>query len=108
MKKIAAILLCLVVVQLSKAQERVITTGVPFLLVAGDARSAGMADNGVATSTDAYSQQWNPAKYSSVNQVNVINENRIPYLNAIFILLWFGIMKIQLYNDSRNLMSDSR
>ena len=64
MKKIAAILLCLVVVQLSKAQERVITTGVPFLLVAGDARSAGMADNGVATSTDAYSQQWNPAKYA--------------------------------------------
>ena len=37
-----------------KAQDRVITTGVPFLLVAADARSAGMADQGVATSADAF------------------------------------------------------
>jgi len=98
MKKIAAILLCLVVVQLSKAQERVITTGVPFLLVAGDARSAGMADNGVATSTDAYSQQWNPAKYSFsldkqgfalsytpylVELVNDISLGQVNYFNKI-------------------------
>ena len=98
MKKIAAILLCLVVVQLSKAQERVITTGVPFLLVAGDARSAGMADNSVATSTDAYSQQWNPAKYSFsldkqgfalsytpylVELVNDISLGQVNYFNKI-------------------------
>ena len=80
MKKIAAILLCLVVVQLSKAQERVITTGVPFLLVAGDARSAGMADNGVATSTDAYSQQWNPAKYSFSLDKQGFSLSYTPYL----------------------------
>lgn len=34
----------------SSAQERVITTGVPFLMVAADARAAGMADIGIATS----------------------------------------------------------
>ena len=66
MKKIALLLTVLVVSQYAKAQEdnRVITTGVPFLLIAADARSAGMADMGVATSTDAFSQQYNPAKYA--------------------------------------------
>ena len=41
---------------------RVITTGVPFLLIASDARAASMGDMGVATSVDAYSQNWNPSK----------------------------------------------
>jgi hypothetical protein len=80
MKKIAAILICLLLLQLSKAQERVITTGVPFLLVAGDARSAGMADNGVATSTDTYSQQWNPAKYSFSLDKQGFSLSYTPYL----------------------------
>ena len=44
--------------------SRVITTGVPFLLIASDARAAGMGDLGVATSADAYSQHWNPSKYA--------------------------------------------
>ncbi|MEO8933678.1 MAG: hypothetical protein ABI295_05175, partial [Xanthomarina sp.] len=43
--------------------SRVITTGVPFLLIAADARGAAMGDMGVATSTDAFSQQWNASKY---------------------------------------------
>ena len=34
--------------------SRVITTGVPFLLIASDARAAGMGDMGVATSVDTY------------------------------------------------------
>jgi hypothetical protein len=78
------------------AQERVITTGVPFLLVAGDARAAGMGDNGVATSPDVYSQQWNPSKYAfSIDQqgfsvgytpylvelVNDISLSQITYFN---------------------------
>ncbi len=67
MKKIAVLLFCLFAVQFSRAQEdgnRVITTGVPFLLIAADARSASMGDQGVATSPDAFSQQYNPAKYA--------------------------------------------
>ena len=64
MKRIAVLILCLSAIQISKAQERVITTGVPFLLVAADARAAGLGDQGVATSADAFSQQWNPAKYA--------------------------------------------
>ena len=34
--------------------ERVITTGVPFLLIASDARAAGLGDMGVATSCLLY------------------------------------------------------
>src|SRR6218665_2682749 len=64
MKKIAVILICFLTSQITKAQDRVITTGVPFMLIAADARSAGMADQGVATSADAFSQQYNPAKYA--------------------------------------------
>ena len=64
MKKIAVILICFLTVQFSNAQDRVITTGVPFLLVAADARSAALGDQGVATTPDAFSQQYNPAKYA--------------------------------------------
>ena len=32
--------------------------------VAPDARAAGMGDMGVATSVDAFSQQWNISKYA--------------------------------------------
>ena len=39
--------------------SRVITTVVPFVLIGADPRAAGLADMGVATSADAFSQQWN-------------------------------------------------
>jgi hypothetical protein len=80
MKKIASLLACILIIQFSKAQERVITTGVPFLLVAGDARSAGMADNGVATSPDVYSQQWNPAKFAFSTDKQGVSVGYTPYL----------------------------
>lgn len=65
------------------AQDRVITTGVPFLLVAADARAAGMADQGVATSADAYSQQWNPAKYAFALDKQGFAVSYTPYLTAL-------------------------
>ena len=66
-----------------KAQERVITTGVPFLLVASDARAAGMADQGVATTADAYSQQWNPAKYVFALDKQGFSISYTPYLTQL-------------------------
>lgn len=80
MKKIVAVIACILVIQFSKAQTRVITTGVPFLLVAGDARSAGMADNGVATSPDVFSQQWNPAKFAFSTDKQGFSVGYTPYL----------------------------
>ena len=60
---------------LSFAQNsnRVITTGVPFLLITADARAAGMGDLGVATSVDNYSQYWNPAKYVFSSNKNCLS-----------------------------------
>jgi hypothetical protein len=108
----------------SSAQERVITTGVPFLMVAADARAAGMADIGIATSTDAFSQQWNPAKYAfsekdqgfSVSYtpyltdlVNDISLGQITYFKRINekstwagSLRYFGLGNIELRNDAND------
>ncbi|MDP2162355.1 MAG: type IX secretion system outer membrane channel protein PorV [Flavobacterium sp.] len=85
MKKIVLILTCLILSQESFSQEnqRVITTGVPFLLIAADARAAGMADVGVATSTDAYSQQWNPAKYAFAIDKQGFSMSYTPYLTGL-------------------------
>ncbi len=86
MKKIAILFLCLFAVQFSKAQEdgnRVITTGVPFLLIAADARSASMGDQGVATAPDAFAQQYNPAKYAFASDKFGGAVSYTPYLTDI-------------------------
>ncbi|WP_345092164.1 type IX secretion system outer membrane channel protein PorV [Flavobacterium chungnamense] len=83
MNNLILILLLVFSTQNVNAQDRVITTGVPFLLVAADARAAGMADQGVATSADAYSQQWNPAKYAFALDKQGFAVSYTPYLTAL-------------------------
>jgi hypothetical protein len=63
--------------------SRVITTGVPFLLIASDARAAGMGDMGVATSVDAYSQYWNPSKYVFSETKSGFGLSYTPYLSKL-------------------------
>ena len=84
MKKFA-ILFLLASLQYINAQQdsRVITTGVPFLLVAVDARAAGMGDQGVATAPDAFSQQWNPAKYAFAIDKQGFTASYTPYLTDL-------------------------
>lgn len=65
------------------AQESVITTAVPFLLVAADARAAGMGDNGVSSSTDTFSQQWNPSKYAFAEDQQGFSVSYTPYLTDL-------------------------
>jgi hypothetical protein len=83
MKNLIKFLPIILIAQFSNAQDRVITTGVPFLLIAADARSAGMADMGVATSADAYSQQYNPSKYAFSKQKQGFSVSYTPYLTSI-------------------------
>lgn len=85
MRKIAILLFLVVTIQNINAQQEsfVITTGVPFLLVAADARAAGMADQGVATSADAFSQQWNPAKYAFSLEKQGFTTSYTPYLTDL-------------------------
>ena len=69
---------------------RVITTGVPFILIASDARAAGMGDMGVATSVDAYSQQWNPSKYAFSEAKSGFGVSYTPYLSKLVNDIFLG------------------
>lgn len=84
MKNITTILLTALFGQVVLAQEvRPIITGVPFLTINGDARSAGMGDMGVATSSDAFSQHHNPAKYAFSKEQQAFSMSYTPYMSKI-------------------------
>ncbi len=70
--------------------SRVITTGVPFVLIAPDARAAGMGDMGVATSVDAFSQQWNSSKYAFSETKSGIGVSYTPYLSKLVNDIFLG------------------
>ena len=92
MKKILIpIILALVSIKATAQNtDRVITTGVPFLLIAADARSGGMGDIGVATSADAFSQQWNPAKYAFAISKQGVGITYTPYLSNLVNDIFLG------------------
>ena len=71
-------------------QSSVITTGVPFLLIASDARAAGMGDMGVATSVDGFSQQWNSSKYAFSTNKQGIGISYTPYLSKLVNDIFLG------------------
>jgi hypothetical protein len=83
---------CTLITMLSFGQNsnRVITTGVPFLMITPDARSAGMGELGVATPADAYSQQWNPAKYAFASSEKGIGISYTPYLSKLVDDIFLG------------------
>ena len=70
--------------------SRVITTAVPFLEISSDARAAGMGDMGVATSVDAYSQQWNASKYAFSETKSGIGVSYTPYLSSLVNDIFLG------------------
>lgn len=70
--------------------NRVITTAVPFALIAADARSAGMADMGVGTSADAFSQQWNASKYAFAISKQGVGFTYTPYLSSLVNDIFLG------------------
>lgn len=70
-------------VTIPNSDTRVITTGVPFLLIASDARAASLGDMGVATSVDTYSQQWNPSKYAFSETKSGFGISYTPYLSKL-------------------------
>lgn len=85
MRNVTALVLAMMGGTAMYAQTQIhpITTGVPFLTIAADARSAGMGDMGVATSTDAYSQQYNAAKYAFAQKDQGLAVSYTPYMSKI-------------------------
>ena len=104
MKKYILTLITITVYNLSSAQETivfpnqstVITTGIPFMLIAPDARAAALGDMGVATSVDAYSQQWNSAKYAFSESKSGFSLSYTPYLKKL--VNDIGIGYVTYYN----------
>ena len=76
--------------------RRVITTAVPFLTIAPDARGGAMGDVGAASTPDAASTHWNPAKYAFIENDygfslsytpwlgNIINDMSISYASGYY------------------------
>ncbi len=98
-----------------------LNTAVPFLTIGPDARAGGMGDGGVATSPDANSMHWNPAKYAFIedkmgfsfsytpwlrNLVNDINMAYVSFYSRIgqmqtiaFTLRYFSLGEITFTDD---------
>jgi len=84
MKKLSFVLFMFITATVvAQSGERVITTAVPFLTIAADARSSAMGDIGVASSTDVFAQQWNQAKYAFSERKSGIGISYTPYLESI-------------------------
>jgi hypothetical protein len=60
--------------------SRMITTGVPFLLISPDARSGAMGDAGVAISPDVNSIAWNAAKMAYLENPTAVSISFTPWL----------------------------
>ena len=60
-----------------------ITTAVPFLLISPDSKAGAMGDVGVATTPDANSLHWNPAKYAFVDDDMGFAVSYVPWLRAL-------------------------
>lgn len=108
--------------------RRVITTAVPFLMIAPDARAGGMGDVGAATSPDAASIHWNPAKLifnengygASISYTpwlgRIVNDMRILYLSGFYkldqvqaiglSLTYFDLGELQFRDSGGNDLGD--
>ena len=82
--------------------SRVITTGVPFLLIASDARAASMGDMGVATSVDVYSQFWNPSKYVFSETKSGFGLSYTPYLSKLVNDIFLANITYSLKKNDRS------
>lgn len=86
MKKSLLVLVGLMMIgSVAKAQSdyNVIQTAVPSMIIAPDARSAGMGDIGVSTSPDVYSMHWNAAKYAFIEDDFSVGLAYTPWLRKL-------------------------
>lgn len=64
-------------------QLNAITTAVPFVLIAPDARGGSMGDIGVASTPDANSMHWNAAKYAFIEKDLGVSISYSPWLHNL-------------------------
>lgn len=69
--------------QRSILQLNTITTAVPFLLISPDSRAGALGDAGVASSPDANSIHWNPAKMAFLEKEMGLSVSYSPWLRQL-------------------------
>jgi hypothetical protein len=69
--------------QRNSGQLNAIQTVVPFLMIAPDSRAGGMGDAGAATSPDAFSMHWNPAKFAFIDGESGVGLSYSPWLRNL-------------------------
>jgi hypothetical protein len=62
---------------------KTITTAVPFLMIAPDARAGAMGDAGVSSTPDANSIHWNPAKLAFIDKEMGFSVSYSPWLRKL-------------------------
>ena len=87
--------------------RRVITTAVPFLMISADARASGLGEQGVATSPDAFSQHWNPAKYVFLDNKSGVGVSYTPYLSKLVSDVFLANLNYYNVIDERSSWSTS-
>ncbi len=88
-------------------QLNTITTAVPFLLIAPDARAGAMGDVGVATPADASSIHWNSAKLLTAKPQMGLSVSYAPWLRALVNDINLAYLAGYYKLDKQNVISTS-
>lgn len=91
------------------SQSNFVYTGAPFLRISPDARAGGMGDQGVATSTDGFSQFWNAAKYPFARNMSSASISYTPWMGKLVndTFLLYGAYSTFLGEEQRSTLSAS-
>jgi len=84
-----------------------ITTAVPFLMIAPDARGGAMGDAGVSSSPDANSMHWNPAKYAFIDKQMGFSLSFSPWLRKLVNDIYLGYLTGYYKIDDRQTVAMS-
>jgi len=106
-KIVVNIFLIFNLLNLYSQDRRVITTAVPFLMISADARASGLGEQGVATSPDAFSQHWNPAKYVFLDNKSGVGVSYTPYLSKLVSDVFLANLNYYNVIDERSSWSTS-
>lgn len=90
-----------------KDRLNTITTAVPFIMIAPDARGGAMGDAGVASSPDAFSMHWNPAKYAFIEKQMGFSISFSPWLRKLVNDIYLGYLTGYYKIDDRQTVAMS-
>ncbi len=102
-----ALLMTGVVAKAQNDDYNVISTAVPSMIIAPDARSAGMGDLGVSSAPDVYSMHWNAAKYAFIEDDFSVGLAYTPWLRKLVSDMNIAYLAISKRVSSRSAIAGS-